>query len=65
MEMLKNSLLTDEGFLNPACMNELEAVIRRIPPDYERLSNDPEWTIGKHHSQRHEEGVGVQLRTPS
>lgn len=44
MYELTQPLVTDEGFLNPACMNELEAAIRNIPPAYERLKNDVEWT---------------------
>jgi len=44
IQMLSQPLTTDEGFLNEACMNELNAAIKNIPPDYERLSSDPEWS---------------------
>lgn len=38
-------LTTEDGFINEACMNELAAAIRNMPPDYERLSGDPEWSV--------------------
>lgn len=44
IQMLTQSLLTEEGFLNEACMNELEAAINNMPETYERLADDPEWT---------------------
>lgn len=44
-EILTQPLLTEEGFLNEACMRELEAAIRNMPETYERLKNEPEWTI--------------------
>jgi len=44
IEFLSQPLLTDEGFVNPACMNELAAVINNMPPTYERLANEPEWS---------------------
>ncbi|KKL84765.1 hypothetical protein LCGC14_1961490 [marine sediment metagenome] len=43
--MLSQPLLTEEGFINSACMNELEATINNMPRTYDRLSNDPEWSI--------------------
>ncbi len=44
IELLSQPLLTEEGFLNEACMNELGAAIKNMPPDYERLAGDPEWS---------------------
>ena len=44
IEMLTQPLMTEEGFLNEACMNELAAVIENMPPSYIRLANKPEWT---------------------
>lgn len=43
-EMLTQPLLTEEGFVNEACMNELAAAIEKMPPTYERLANEPEWS---------------------
>ncbi len=43
-EMLSQPFMTEDGFVNPACMNELEASINNMPPTYERLKNDPEWS---------------------
>ena len=45
IHMIQQPLLTDEGFLNEACMRELEAAIRNMPKTYERLKNDPEWSV--------------------
>jgi hypothetical protein len=42
--MLSNSFLTEEGFVNPACINELESFIKNIPPVHERSTDDIEWT---------------------
>jgi len=44
IEMMTQPLTTEEGFLNEACMNELEAAIATMPPSYERLANNPEWS---------------------
>lgn len=44
IEMLSQPLLTEDGFLNEACMNELNAFISKIPKSYNGLSGDPEWT---------------------
>ena len=44
IEMLSQPLLTEEGFINPAGMNELETAINNIQPTYIRCSDDPEWT---------------------
>lgn len=52
MEMLTNSLLTDEGFLNQACINELEAALKNMPKDYERLAEDPEWSVKRWTSRK-------------
>jgi len=42
--MLEQPLLTEDGFVNPACINELNAAIKNMPKLYERLANEPEWT---------------------
>lgn len=42
--MLSQPLTTEEGFINPACMNELEATIKGIEPPHVRLAEDPEWS---------------------
>lgn len=44
IEMLSQPLLTEEGFINEACMNELKASINNIPKPYERNDGDSEWT---------------------
>lgn len=41
--MLEQPFLTEDGFVNEACMNELAGVLAAMPPDYERLADDPEW----------------------
>lgn len=46
-EMLSQPLLTEEGFLNPACMNELSAAISSMGKTHIRLSSDPEWKVKK------------------
>ena len=43
MHLLSQPLLTEEGFVNPACMNELENVIMNMSETYDRLKDDPEW----------------------
>ena len=43
VEMLTQPLLTEEGFINEACINELTAAIKNMPKTYKRLANDPEW----------------------
>jgi len=43
IEFLSNPLLTEEGYVNEACMNELSAAIKNMPPTYERLKDDEEW----------------------
>jgi hypothetical protein len=44
IEMLSQPLLTEDGFVNPACMNELSAAIASIPATHVRLADDPEWS---------------------
>lgn len=46
-EIISQPLTTEEGFLNPACMNELNDVIANLPKTYNRLTDDPEWSISK------------------
>ena len=41
--MLSQPLTTEEGFINEACINELNAAILNMPPDWERLADRPEW----------------------
>lgn len=43
MEMLSQPLTTSDGFLNPACMNELTAAIAGMGKTHDRLRGDPEW----------------------
>lgn len=43
-EMLREPLLTEDGFVNPACLKEIESVLKNIPKTHDRLSNDPEWS---------------------
>jgi len=43
MNIINEPLMTPEGYLNPACMNELESAIQTLPKTHERLSNDSEW----------------------
>lgn len=45
MEFLKQPLVTEDGFINEACLNELEAAIKNMPETYDRLADDPEWSI--------------------
>jgi len=47
IEILSQPLTTEDGFINEACMNEMVAVFKNMPPTYERLANDPEWYIKK------------------
>lgn len=44
IDMLSQPLLTEEGFINEACINELTAAINNIPPAHERLKDDLEWS---------------------
>ena len=41
--ILSQPLTTEDGFLNPACMNELGATLANMPKTHERLNGDPEW----------------------
>lgn len=43
IEMLSQPLLTEEGFVNEACMNELSSWIDNMPETWERLADNPEW----------------------
>ena len=43
IEMLSEPLVTEEGFLNEACISQLEAAIRNMPESWERLAHEPEW----------------------
>lgn len=44
IEMLSQPLLTEEGALNPACMNELSAAMSAMGKTHERLASDAEWS---------------------
>lgn len=44
IEMLTQPLLTSEGFINEACINELNAAMLNMPESYDRLADDPEWS---------------------
>ncbi len=48
IHMLSQPLTTEEGFVNEACINELSAYILNMPPDWERLADDPEWNTKIH-----------------
>jgi hypothetical protein len=43
-EIIKEPFLTEDGFVNEACMNALSKAIDNMPKSYERLSSDPEWS---------------------
>lgn len=43
--MLTNPLMTEEGFVNPACINELESAINNLPKTHERLKDEEEWNV--------------------
>ncbi len=45
IEMLSQPLLTEDGFINEACINELSAAILKTPKHYDRLNDKPEWNI--------------------
>lgn len=45
IEMLSQPLLTEEGFVNEACINELNAFISKMPTPASRFADDPEWTV--------------------
>lgn len=47
IEMLSEPLMTEEGFINPAAMAQIEAAIASIPPDNVRLAGDPEWSTAR------------------
>jgi len=46
-EIIQQPLLTDEGYLNPACMNELTSAINNMPKTFDRLKGDDEWNNKK------------------
>ncbi len=58
--MLSQPLTTEEGFINEACINELNAAILNMPPDWERLASDPEWTKKHYITWRHITGYLAQ-----
>jgi hypothetical protein len=41
--MLTQPFLTEDGFVNPACMSELAAAIANMPRVHDRCANEPEW----------------------
>ena len=43
-DIIREPILTEEGLVNPVCIAEIEAAIGSIPPDYQRLDGDAEWT---------------------
>ena len=45
--MLSQPLLTEEGFLNQACINELNKALTNMPKTYNRLKDDIEWNSKK------------------
>jgi len=47
IEFLSQPLLTSEGSINEACLNELNKAIINCPKTYERLLGDSEWTVKK------------------
>ena len=47
MQILSEPLLTSDGYLNPACMNELQATVAGMPKIFCRLKDDPEWATPK------------------
>lgn len=51
--IIEQPLLTEEGFINEACMNELAAAIKNMPEAYDRLSGDPEWNTPRWTRWRH------------
>ena len=44
MDIISEPFLTEEGFVNEACMNELGKAIKNTPKTHERLAHDEEWT---------------------
>ncbi len=43
IEFIQEPLLTEEGFVNEACLNALSKAISNMPKTYERLADEPEW----------------------
>lgn len=44
MEFISQPLLTEEGFINQAAMNELEGAINSMGKTHDRMAHSPEWT---------------------
>lgn len=44
IDMLLQPFTTQEGYLNEACLQELEAKLKGIPESHERLMGNPEWS---------------------
>jgi len=44
MQFIEEPFFTDDGFQNPVAEAQLEAAIMNMPPTYERLADNPEWT---------------------
>lgn len=59
MEILSQPLLTEEGFLNQACMNELSAAISGMGKTHQRLRGDSEWDESKGHWTTIDDIVGT------
>jgi len=45
IEFIEEPFLTEEGFVNEACINALNKAIKNTPRPYERFFNDPEWKV--------------------
>jgi len=45
--IISQPLTTEEGFINSACINELESAISEMPKTHNRLSNNSEWSESK------------------
>ena len=41
--VIDQSFYTEEGFVNEACLNQLNKAILNMPKTYERLKDNPEW----------------------
>ena len=51
-EMLEEPLMTEDGSVNEACLNELDAAIHGMPKSYYRLANDEEWSTERWTNKR-------------
>ena len=47
IEFIEESLMTDDGFVNPVAMAQIESAILNIGKTHERLADDPEWSTKK------------------